>query len=120
MVCSALFLHCLCESLEKGNFVIHPFRLWHKKGEKVKAHEHCSYHQRALEQADLLKQTLEKPHIAITAQVVARKVANIKRIVQCLIRLLVLSCIVSSSALLSVEMLKALNHQAILGIFLHC
>jgi len=44
-----------CADPSKGKFVVQPFRLWHKKGEKVKAHEHCSYHQYALEQSDLFK-----------------------------------------------------------------
>ena len=32
----------LCADPSKGKFVVQPFRLWHKKGEKVKAHEHCA------------------------------------------------------------------------------
>lgn len=67
-----------CADPSKDKFVIHPFRLWHKKGKKVKVHEHCSYHQRALDQADLLKQTVEKPHTTIAAKVDARKVANVE------------------------------------------
>ena len=68
-----------CADTSKGNFVVQPFRLWHKKGEKFKAHERSAYHQHALQQADLLKQSVEKPHTTITVQVDARKVANIQR-----------------------------------------
>lgn len=62
----------------RGKFVTKPFRVWNKKSEKVKEHEHCLYHQSALENSDHLKQTVEHPHTSIVAQVDARKAANIK------------------------------------------
>jgi len=64
-----------CADPSKGKFVVQPFCLWHK-GEKVKAHEHCSYHQYALEQSDLFKRSVEQPHTTITAQVDAHKAAT--------------------------------------------
>ena len=33
-----------CADTSKGKFVIEPFRVWNKKSEKVKEHEHCLYH----------------------------------------------------------------------------
>ena len=58
-----------CADPSKGVFVTKPFRAWNKQGEKSKAHERCSYHQHALEQANLLKQTLEQPNTTIIAQI---------------------------------------------------
>ena len=51
-----------CAKPSKGVFVTRPFHAWNKQGEKSKAHERCSYHQHALEKADLLKQALEQPN----------------------------------------------------------
>lgn len=64
----------------KGKFVTQPFCTWNKKGKKADAHEHCSYHQRALEQADYLKQLVEKPQHTISVLVDTRRAANIERI----------------------------------------
>ena len=58
--------------------VVQPFRLWHNKGEKFQTHEHSVYHQHALQRADLLNQSVEKPHTAIVAQLDTCKAANIQ------------------------------------------
>ena len=68
-----------CADPSRGMFVSKPFRVWNKKSEKVKEHKSCLYHQKALEQAEHLKQSIEHPHTTITAQVDARKAANIER-----------------------------------------
>ena len=68
-----------CANPSKGVFVTKPFRAWNKQGEKSKAHERCSYHQHALEKADLLKQAIEQPNTTISAKIDTQKAANIKR-----------------------------------------
>ena len=63
--CSACAV--FCADYSKGKFVVQPFRAWNRNGETAKEHERCLYHQHAIEQADHLKQTMEKPHTTITA-----------------------------------------------------
>ena len=106
-----------CADTSKGNLVVQPFRLWHKKGEKFKVHEHSAYHQHALQQADLLKQSVEKPHTAIAAQLDTRKAANIQRN-RTVLKSIARAVLYCGSALLFVEAVKIWIHLVIQVIFL--
>ena len=68
-----------CSDASKSKFVTKPFRKWNKKSEKAKEHEHSTHHPKAMEQADNLKQAVECPHTAISAQIDSSKAANIER-----------------------------------------
>ena len=68
---------CFCSDSSKTTFVTTPFRKWNKKSMKVKEHEHSSYHQRAMEQADYLKRSVEQLHTTISAQINSSRAANV-------------------------------------------
>lgn len=68
-----------CSDASKSRFATKPFRKWNKKSEKAKAHEHSTHHLKAMEQAYNLKQAVERPHAAISAQIDSSKAANIER-----------------------------------------
>ncbi len=78
--CTACAIFCADPS--KGMFVSKPFRVW-KRSEKVKEHERCLYHQKALEEADQLKRSVEHPHTTITARLMPVRLATSNAIMQC-------------------------------------
>ena len=67
-----------CLDSAKGSFVSKPFSIWNKKSEKTKEHTHSLYHQKSMEQADNLKQSIEHPHTTIISHLDACKAANIE------------------------------------------
>lgn len=66
----AFCIYCtiFCSDSSKGAFVNKPFRVWNKKSEKVREHENSLYHQRALEQADNFRRSVEQLQSIISAQ----------------------------------------------------
>jgi len=68
-----------CSDASKSNFVTKPFQKWNKKSKKAKEHKHSTHHPKAMEQAYNLKQAVERPHTAISAQIDSSKTANIER-----------------------------------------
>ena len=75
-----MYSECVfCSDASKSKFVTKPFRKWNKKSEKAKEHEHSTHHPKAMEQAYNLKQAVERPHTAISAQIDSSKAANIER-----------------------------------------
>jgi hypothetical protein len=63
----------------KGQFVNKPFRSWHKKSEKCKAHETSQYHQDALCSADSFVRRVESPETTTVAMIDKTRMANIER-----------------------------------------